>query len=535
MQRRVNGVPVEVGGVWTDITSIEAAITERKRAEATMRLQSAALNAAANAILITNRDGAIEWVNRAFTAETGYTLDEAIGRNPRELMKSGVHDAAFYAHMWKTLTAGDVWIGELTNRRKDGTLNSEEQTITPVRIDGDEITHFIGVKRDLTEQKRLQEQFVQAQKMEIVGRLAGGVAHDFNNLLTVINGRSDLAMESLAADDPMRAEFAEIQEAGERAARLTRQLLTFSRKQIIHPTILDVGTEVANAAQMIRRLIGEDITLIIRASGGAPHDCVLADRGHFEQVLLNLAVNARDAMPDGGSLTIQLDAVDAETMDLELGLSPGAHVRLTVTDTGIGMTDDVRRRIFEPFFTTKAPGKGTGLGLATVQAIVAQHHGAITVTSAPGRGTAFHVFLPRVTDPATAPHAAAHAVARGHETILLVEDDRALRELAATMLRSAGYTVLAAENGAVALATLRSAPSRIDVIVTDIVMPEMSGTELATHVRREAHQLPVLFISGYADDRITAGSGTDAGHVLPKPFSAAELTHAVRRLLDHQA
>ena len=516
------------------VTAFIRDISDRKRSEAILRLQSAALNAAANAIVITNRDGDIEWVNAAFIQSTGYALSEAMGKNLRELVKSGVHNAAFYDQMWATLVAGDVWVGEVTNRRRDGTLFVEDETITPVRNAEGEVTHYIGVKRDLTDQKRLQEQFLQAQKMEVVGRLAGGIAHDFNNLLTVINGRSELALEVLAADDPMREEFQEIRAAGERAARLTMQLLMFSRKQVVRPTTLNATALVTNAAQMLRRLIGEDIRLVIGLPDPTGLDNVVADRGQIEQVLFNLAVNARDAMPRGGTLTISVQSVDLDRhfVAAHPAVQAGPHVRLTVTDTGTGMSPDVCSHIFEPFFTTKSHNKGTGLGLATVHGIIAEHHGCVTVDSAPNHGATFSVYLPTAASAVHEPAAAGPGVARGTETILLAEDERALRELTAKMLRTAGYTVIPTEDGPMALAALASPGVHVDLLVTDVIMPGMSGPELAAQILKSHPSIRVLFTSGYTDDKLTLGAGLNVDQFIPKPYSIGDLTRAIRGLLD---
>ncbi len=371
---------------------------ERNRAEATLRLQSAALNAAADATVITDRQGTIVWINPAFTQLTGYSASESIGRNPRDLVKSGRHEPAFYEQMWSTLRKGQVWRGEMLNRRKDGTVYNEDQSITPVLLDGS-ITHFVAIKRDLTDRRNLEGQFLQAQKMEVVGRLAGGVAHDFNNLLTVINGTAELALADLPSAHPLRRDFQSILDAGNRATGLTRQLLAFSRKQIAHRTRLAVGPVLTGFRSMLQRLIGEDIKLeVVADSAGS----VLADQSQLEQVILNLAVNARDAMPRGGSLYLEAANVELDEQFAlrHRGVQPGPHVRLTVRDSGQGISESVMKRIFEPFFTTKEAGKGTGLGLATVYAIVAQSKGTIWVESEINRGTTFTIYLPRIDDAA---------------------------------------------------------------------------------------------------------------------------------------
>jgi PAS domain S-box-containing protein len=507
-------------------------LTVRRTAEeaqtrlvAALRLQSAALDAAANAMVITDCDGTVVWVNRAFCELTGYAATEAIGKNPRDLVKSGVHDQALYAELWRTIRAGQLWRGELTNRRKDGTLYPEMQTITPV-TDGGVITHFIAIKQDLTEQKALESQFLQSQKMEVVGLLAGGIAHDFNNLLTVIKLTAELAAGSLRQGDPLRADLEEIGRAGDRAASLTRQLLAFSRRQILNPIVLNAGTLVTNMAGMLQRLIGEDIHLTVSVADSL--DSVRADHSQVEQVVLNLAVNARDAMPRGGRLALHL------ANELIDGVP---HVVLAVTDTGVGMDEITRRRIFEPFFTTKEPGKGTGLGLSTVYGIVKQSGGTIEVRSEPNAGATFRVCLPSVPDaPASTPGPRGDPAGREVGTLLLVEDEQPLANLTARMLKSAGYTVLSSANGEDALALLDRHEGGIDLMLTDIVMPGISGRELASRAASLRPGMRVLFTSGYTGDAIMRhGMLDDLAHFISKPYTRLALTAKVREVLGDTA
>jgi two-component system cell cycle sensor histidine kinase/response regulator CckA len=508
-------------------------VTGRRQADAELRLQSAALNAASNAIVITDREGTVVWVNPAFTTLTGYQPEEAIGRNPR-LLKSGVHDQSLYTDLWETLLAGRVWSGELTNRRKDGSRYVEEQTITPVKDGSGDITHFIAIKRDLTKQHQLEAQFLQAQKMESVGRLAGGVAHDFNNLLTIINATAELVSRQLRDGDPLRADVQEIRSAGERAAVLTRQLLAFSRKQVVNAVVLDLHDVVVSLKGLLARLIGEDIDLVVRSSPGTCH--VKADRGHIEQVLMNLAVNARDAMPTGGKLTVEIRRVD--TVECDAGAdppaAPGPFVMLAVGDTGLGMDDAIRARIFEPFFTTKAPGEGTGLGLATVYGIVTQSGGRIAVQSAPGTGTTFRVYLPCLAAPAMASQpAVTRPVSRGAGTILLVEDEEGLRHLATRILRGAGYAVLPAATGEVALPMIQAHDGPVHLLLTDLVLPGMSGRELADRALEARPELEVLFMSGYTDDAVLRrGLASDDLQFIAKPYTIDDLTRKVRDVLQ---
>jgi len=509
-------------------------ISDRKRAESRLRLQSAALDAASHSMVLTDRNGTIEWVNPAFTSATGYTTEEVIGQNPR-LLKSGVHDRTLYKNLWDTILAGESWHGELTNRRKDGGLVVEDVTITPVKNAGGEVTNFIAIKQDLTKAKQLEARFLQAQKMESVGQLAGGIAHDFNNLLTVINGTAELVLASLKTGDPLCTDLNEIARAGARAAGLTRQLLAFSRKQILQPRVVNLNTVVVDLESMLRRLIGEDVDLVVVPTLGPA--TVRADPGQLEQVIANLAVNARDAMPKGGRLTIETRdmAIDGQYADQHgVAVEPGPYVMLSVSDTGTGIDEVTRGRIFEPFFTTKGPGKGTGLGLSTVYGIVKQSGGFVRVYSEVGQGTTFKIYLPRATDEAERERRGpAIAPAHGTETILLVEDVEGVRHLVKRMLESAGYTVLTAADGNEALLVLERHEAPVALIITDIVMPGMSGPTLAKEYERIRPGTRVLYMSGYTDDVVVRHGALQEGmHFLGKPFTAAEVIRKVREVID---
>jgi len=509
---------------------------ERRRAEAGLRLQSAALNAAASAIAITSRSGAIEWINPAFTALTGYSERDAIGKNPRDLLKSGVHDRSFYANLWDTILAGHVWRGEITNRRKDGSLHPEGMSITPVRNSDGEIAHFIAIKRDLTEQKQLEARLLQSQKMEVVGRLAGGIAHDFNNLLTVINGTVELMADSVEQGHPLRQDLREIQLAGARASTLTRQLLAFSRKQMMTPEVISMTALVTDLRGMLQRVIGEDITLAIVPS--ASGSWIKADRGQIEQVLMNLVVNARDAMPNGGTMTIAIEDVDLDGAQAAERGSPqaGPHVLVEVSDTGTGMDDATLARVFEPFFTTKEPGRGTGLGLATVYGIITQSGGSISVSSELGRGTTFRIDLPRVADATRAVPRHTPVAAVTPETILVVEDDDRVRHMTRRMLESIGYRVLAAQNGAEALLILDRHEQPVHLMLTDVVMPGMSGPELGARAAGIRPEMRILYMSGHTDNDVLRRSVLDrAADFIGKPFTREDLARTVRDTLDSTA
>jgi PAS domain S-box-containing protein len=392
----------------------------------------------------------------------------------------------------------------------------------------------ILLTEDVTDLRRAEEHLRLAQRLEAVGRLAGGVAHDFNNLLLVIMSYASFAIEALHKDDPVRADLDRIKEAGERATALTRQLLAFSRKQVLEPELVDLSTVVSGIEGMIRRLLGEDIVIDTRLSRDI--GSVLADRGQLEQVLMNLAVNARDAMPQGGRLTIETAAVELDEgfAAQHTSVKPGRYTLLAVTDSGVGMDAETKDHIFEPFFTTKETGKGTGLGLATVYGIVKQSGGSIWVYSELGRGTTFKVYLPRVDALAAAPpRRSVRADASGHETVLVVEDEEAVMRLTERILRGAGYRVLAAKGGAEALALSDRHEGDIHLLLTDVVMPEMSGREIAEKMACKAPRLAVVYMSGYTDDAIVHYGILDPGtRFLAKPFTAADLKRKVREALD---
>ena len=404
---------------------------------------------------------------------------------------------------------------------------------TMIGISGE--TEAVSFILDLTERKRLEQQLRQAQKMEAVGQLAGGIAHDFNNLLSIIIGYSELLEARFDASDPLRAKLEQIRRAGQRAATLTRQLLTFSRKQVLEPKVLELNHVVADTLRMLQYLIGEDIELIAVPRSNLWH--VSADPGQVEQVIINLAVNARDAMPKGGKLTIETDnfEIDEVFVRQHAGSVPGSYVMLSVTDTGCGMDEETKGHIFEPFFTTKALGKGTGLGLATVYGVVKQSGGYISVYSDLGRGTSFKIYLPRAerSVPPAVSVSGGTGRQQGSETILLVEDADPLRELAGEILREAGYTLLQAANGADAIRVTEAYREPIHLLLTDVVMPEIDGPKLAERLLRIHPGIKVLYMSGYTDESLShhgvRGSGIS---LLQKPFTRESITRKVREVLS---
>jgi len=512
-------------------------ITDRKRAEDALRLRDRAIQAATQGLVITDPaqpDNPLTYVSPGFERMTGYSSGEVLGRNCRFLQGKDT-DSTAAARLHEAILAGVTGSVELLNYRKDGTPFWNELSISPIRDANGRLTHFVGVLADVTQRRRLENQFRQAQKMEAVGQLAGGVAHDFNNLLTVISGYSELLLGMLPSNDPKREAIRAISEAGERAAGLTRQLLSFSRQAVLETKILDVNEVVKDTERMLRRMIGEDILLTSVLDPNVSR--IKADSGQIGQVLMNLAINARDAMPKGGKLTIETSDVqlDEAHAALHADCKPGRYVKLAISDNGAGMTSETKAHVFEPFFTTKGPGKGTGLGLATVYGIVKQSDGNISLYSEVGHGTTFKIYFPAIDDPvhlSTSDQRNAKVVG-GTETILLVEDEDAVRAIALLALQTQGYTVLHAETGKKAIAIVAKYAGRIDMLVTDVVMPGMSGRELAEAFLPQFPDLKVLYLSGYTDDSVIRhGILQMEVAFLQKPYTPLALARKVREVLD---
>ncbi len=514
---------------------------ERRRAEEATRTLVRAVEQSPVSIVVTDRAGRIEYVNPRFTEVTGYAISEVLGKNPR-ILKSGATSPAIYADLWSTVCAGRVWHGEMVNRRKDGTHFTERASIAPVVDAHGEVTHFVAVKEDLTEWKELENRaksaearYLQAQKLEAIGQLAGGVAHDFNNLLCVILGYGQMVADDLGPDDPQKPRVAEIVRAGHAAEALTRQLLAFSRRQVLEPRVLDLNQVVHGVEKMLRRLIGEDVALVTELFEGPA--VVRVDAGQMEQILMNLAVNARDAMPKGGTLTIRtsVEAAGEGGPPDEVEAAGGPWVVLSVADTGTGMDAATQARVFEPFFTTKPSGTGTGLGLATVYGIVRQSGGQVSFTSAPGQGTEFRIRLPRLALEAESDDRAPVDLQAygGDETVLVAEDQEPVRQITRIWLERRGYRVLEAADGRIGIEMATAPGTRIDLLVTDVVMPNASGRDLAEAVRARDPDVPVIYVSGYTSDLIERRGILDPGvRLLDKPLSEAILLRNVREALD---
>jgi PAS domain S-box-containing protein len=514
-------------------------ISKRRKAQEELLLRDRAIEAIGQGIVISDPnlpDNPVIYANAAFEKLTGYTREEVVGKNCRFLQGPDT-DPATVDTIRNAIRERRPCVVQFENYRKDGTKFWNSLVVSPVFDAQGRLVHFVGAQTDITPVKKLEDQLRQSQKMEAVGRLAGGVAHDFNNILTTMIGYCQLLRDQLSTDTDARANVEEIAAAAERAASLTRQLLAFSRKQTLQPKVLDLNTVVANMDKMLRRLIGEDVELVTKLA--PDFGCARADPGQVEQVIMNLCVNARDAMPNGGRLIIETTeaSLSEEYAHLHAGVAPGNYVMLAVTDTGCGMTDEVKARLFEPFFTTKPQGQGTGLGLATCYGVVKQSGGHINVYSELGRGTTFKVYLPRILEHAsvtpTTPNAT--TAAGGSETILLVEDDHAVRGLNARLLRAKGYTVIEATNGRDAL---RQADQRRDkgikLLLTDVIMPEMGGKELAEQFRATYPDAKVLFCSGYTQEAIDRGGELESGTAfLQKPFTPVLLASKIREVLDN--
>ena len=507
---------------------------EVKRLVAERELLAKAIAQATEAIFITDAKARIQYVNPAFVSLTGYSREDVIGKTPR-ILKSGKHEIAFYREMWKTLLSGKAWQGNLVNKKKDGTLFTEESTISPILDSSNQIVSFVAVKRDITQELIIQTQLNQAQKMESVGRLAGGVAHDFNNMLCVILGHTEMALADVGPSHPLFGDLEAIRSSAKRSADLTRQLLAFSRQQPISPKVIDLNENIAGMLNMLSPLIGEDIRIDSQLDNALW--LVKMDPSQIDQIMVNLCVNARDAISGGGTITIEASnrMLDADFCASQADAVPGAYVQISVSDTGCGIDKVTQAHIFEPFFTTKAIGKGTGLGLATVYGIAKQNGGFINVYSELGQGSSFRVYLPRHVGESELPQRVEEPPQRGNETILLVEDEPAIMNMTKMILERLGYSVLAAGSPDEAVALAKADPGRINLLITDVIMPEMNGRELAKKLRAHIPHLKCLFMSGYTANVISPHGILEPGVCfIQKPFSMGNLAAKIREALDSQ-
>jgi len=526
--------PIREDGELVGAVVIYRDVTERKSAEDQLLKLSQAVLQSPVPIVISDLAARIEFVNPMFTRISGYQASEAIG-SATSILKSGKTRPEVYQSLWGTIGSGQVWAGDLQNRHQNGDLYWVHSTISPIRNSAGAVTHFMAFLESMTERKQLEEQLRQAQKMEAIGQLAGGVAHDFNNILTVIMGFGQLLQHSLSADDRNRGPLKQILDAADRATHLTGSLLAFSRKQVMLLQPVELNDLTRKHTRFLARIIGEDVTL--RTDFAPAALPVLADAGQIEQVLMNLATNARDAMPGGGELRIRTQSVElGEEFYRKHGYgASGRYALITISDTGCGMDAATRDKIFEPFFTTKESGRGTGLGMSIVYGIVKQHGGYISVDSEPEAGTSFLIYLPQASGvpgevagkaPATAPRG-------GKETILVVEDDPMVRHLVDSVLASFGYRVLLAESGEQAIELFEANSQGIDLVLLDVIMPRMNGSQVCGALRQRAPQLKVLFLTGYTADLIKdRGILVDGIDLILKPAQPDELAQKVREMLD---
>jgi len=561
-------------------------IRERKRAEAELREKAKLAALAADIGIAQTRNAPLEEILRSCTDAVVHQLEAAFARiwilNPKSRVLELRASSGLYTHLdgaHSRIELGQLKIGRIAQQRRPHLTNAvardpwisdppwagregmESFAGYPLIVDDEllgvlamfsrkPLTEFVvhalgsiastialGIRRKRAElqQAELQQQLLQSQKMEAIGQLAGGVAHDFNNLLSVIIGYSDLILPRLEAQDPVCAYVAEIRRAGDRAAALTRQLLAFSRKQMLDLRVLNLNRVIRETDKMLRRIIGEDIELKLLLDPALDH--IKADSSQMEQIIMNLVVNARDAMPRGGRLTIETAnaELDRGYADTHPEVQPGPYVMISISDTGHGMSKQVQSKIFEPFFTTKRLGKGTGLGLATVYGIVKQSKGSIWLYSEPRKGTTFKIYLPRAQSPAADPMRPAlpPESLRGSETILIAEDEPNVRQLAATILRENGYTVLLAEDPESALELCRSRGQHIDLLLTDVIMPRMSGPELSERVRAAQPHIRILFMSGYTEDTVAQDQMMQSGSgFIPKPFTPTLLLQKLRQAFE---
>ncbi|MBM4147989.1 MAG: PAS domain S-box protein [Lentisphaerae bacterium] len=549
-------VPITAGGDWWGVMGFDECKAEREwyaseadalmaaadtlgsaiareASEAVMRQLATAVEQAVEGIVITDNTGVVQYVNRAFSRITGYSFGEIEG-GKLSVLKSGRHDDGFYREMWETISQGRVWEGRIVNRRKDGSMFQDDTTISPIRDSGGDVSHFVAVKRDVTREVRMEEQLRQAQRVEALGLLSGGVAHDMGNVLTPIMAYSEMAVSLIDEASPAFAYVKEIQKGAKRAEELVKQLMAFGRSRKSEMRDFRVNDVVRGFEKMLARVLREDIELACTLDDRA--GSIRGDAAQVEQALMNLAVNARDAMPSGGCLTIRTFMHEGGGTPVDSGCIPeGRSVVLEVQDTGCGMDQETKRQMFEPFFTTKPKGEGTGLGLANVYGIVREHGGAIEVETEPGRGTSFRLFFPEVVAAVEAgPKDKTEPVSsHGTETILLVEDDENVRLLALQVLEQHGYRVHSFGDPVRALKFSGKLRERVDLVLSDVVMPRMNGKDLHSRLAALIPGVKALYMSGHAPGAMGRyGISVPPDRFLKKPFTVQGLTAAVRDALN---
>jgi PAS domain S-box-containing protein len=521
-------------GDMQDSFALIADITEKKQAEKERDRLAVAIEQTAESVFITARDGTIQYVNPAFERLTGYSRKDAIGQNPR-ILKSGKHDALFYKKMWDTITGGDAWHGRVINKKKDGTFYEADATISPVSDKSGKITSFVSIEHDVTHELEVEKHLIQVQKMEAIGTLAGGIAHDFNNILTAILGYAEMVRMKLPEGSKILSDIDQILKSGMRAKGLVQQILAFSRDQKLEQRPLQLGYIVKETLKLLRSTLPSDIE--IKEDIAKDIGIINADPTQMQQVIMNLCTNAGHAMQKGGGL-LSVSLVNVELDDIAaahyIDTDTGSYLRLTVSDTGSGMTSDVIEHIFEPYFTTKEKGVGTGMGLSIVHGIVKNYNGGITVYSEPGKGSTFHIYLPRIGEAEEQPTVREKETpSAGHERILLIDDEPALAELGKQMLELFGYEVDVRMCSRDGLELFRSQSDRFDLVITDMTMPKMTGDKLAKKLVGIRPDIPIIICTGYSE-RISENKAKRIGvkALVMKPFVIKDLVNTVRKVID---
>ena len=520
-------------GKVTALVGIAQDITKTKQAEEQINLLMQSIYAAANSIVITDRNGTIISVNPAFCKVSGYSFEEASGNSPR-ILKSGKQSPAYYKILWETILSGNVWKGEVINKRKDGTEYMEDMTITPVKNSAGEISHFIAIKEDITERKNLQNQLNQIQKMESIGTLASGIAHDFNNILGIILAHSGLLSRGVSDPKRFSDSVAAITNAVQRGASLVKQILTFARKTETKRTLVNVNSAIGEIVKMLGETFPKTIVLSIQLDENIP--TVMMDATQLHQALLNLCVNARDAMNGKGTIQIQTTVTLGDNIISSAAVDKQQKfVCISITDSGTGMSDEVKRRIFDPFFTTKEIGKGTGLGLAVVYGVMQSHGGAIDVESEVGVGTTFKLYFP-ISQTAVSESTelgVKKEIKGGTETILVVEDEEQLMKILTLYLETSGYTLITARDGMEALETYKTYKDRIKLVLTDLGLPKLSGVELITKLKHLDSKVKIIMASGFLDpDARSEMFKLGVKEFVQKPYTANEILIKIREILD---
>ena len=517
------------------INALHDEIIERERSEEERVRLATAIEQAAEAIFMTDAQWCITYLNPAFERMNGYCRDEIIGQNC-SVLRSDTHDPAFFRQLREKLSQDSVWTGRITTKKRDGSFYEADTTISAVRDSKGAIINYVSIHRDVTHELRLEWELRQSQKMEAIGTLAGGIAHDFNNILTAIIGYTDMAQRKISNDDSMARDLVRVQEAGSRAKELVRQILTFSRQGEQERKPVQVAYVIDEVFKLLRSTLPTTIEIHQHITASPNGNTVLADPTQIYQVLMNLGTNAAHAMrAHGGVLSVYLSDVDADASLIALhpDLTPGPCVRLTVSDTGHGMEDSVKERIFDPYFTTKKVGEGTGIGLAVVQGIIKSHGGAISVYSELGKGTTFHIFLPKIADEITLDSQVDDSLCGGTERILFVDDEKVLAELGQELLEALGYHVTARTSSLEALASFRAQPDTFDLVITDMTMPGLTGRDLVRKLLAIRPDIPIIMCSGFTEF-INSNEAREAGisEFLMKPYVTSRMAQVIRRVLQ---